>query len=80
MDRTAIESTVIATISTVIKRPLHEGAAATREAVPEWDSLKHIEIMFALEDAFGTEFSEEELAALDSVAKITAAAAARHAA
>ena len=80
MDRTAIESTVIATISTVIKRPLTEGANATRENVPEWDSLKHIEIMFALEDAFDTEFSEEELAALDSVAKITAAAAGRHAA
>lgn len=80
MDRTAIESTVIATISSVIKRPLTEGVTATRENVAEWDSLKHIEIMFALEDAFGTEFSEEELAALDSVAKITAAAAGRHAA
>lgn len=80
MDRSTIERTVIDTIATVIKRPLPEGAAATREAVPEWDSLKHIEIMFALEDAFGTEFSEEELAALDSVGRIVDAIVARHAA
>lgn len=80
MDRSAIERTVIDTISTVIKRPLHDGASARREDVPEWDSLKHIEIMFALEDAFGTEFSEDELATLDTVGRIVDTVVARHAA
>ena len=42
----------------------------SRLNTPQWDSLKNIEIIFAVEDELGLEFSEEELASLDSVAKI----------
>ncbi|GJH09279.1 acyl carrier protein [Caballeronia novacaledonica] len=67
-------------ISTVLKRRFESIDQATREHSPEWDSLKHMEIMFALEDEFGTEFSEEELADLDSASKIVSAIEAKHAA
>lgn len=80
MDRNQIEQTVLVVLATVLKRPFHNGADITRQNTPSWDSLKHIEIMFALEDELGTEFSEEELAKLDSVTKIVDAVLAKHAA
>ena len=45
----------------------------TRSAVPEWDSLKHMEIVFALEDRYSVQFDESEFPALDTPAAITAA-------
>jgi acyl carrier protein len=48
------------------------GDATTREEVPEWDSLGHLNLMLALEERFGTSFSVDEMAALDSVATIAA--------
>jgi acyl carrier protein len=43
-----------------------------RADVAEWDSLKHMEIVFALEDRYGVRFDESEFPALDSPASITA--------
>lgn len=80
MVRNQIEQTVLVVLATVLKHPFHDDADITRQNTPSWDSLKHIEIMFALEDELGTEFSEEELAKLDSVAKIVDAVLAKHAA
>ena len=42
----------------------------TRDQVPEWDSIGHLNLMLALEERFGTAFSVDEMAALDSVAAI----------
>ncbi|NCT83904.1 MAG: acyl carrier protein [Comamonadaceae bacterium] len=47
---------------------------------PQWDSLRHIEVIFAVEDATGVQFDEAELGELDSVARIVAAIQAKHAA
>ncbi|MET0267649.1 MAG: acyl carrier protein [Duganella sp.] len=80
MNRTEIETTVLATLATVLKQQLPHGAQTSRENTPEWDSLKHVEIMFALEDELSLQFSEEELAQLDSVANIVASVEAHHAA
>ncbi len=80
MNRQEIEATVLATLSAVLKRPLPQGAQTSRDNTPEWDSLKHVEIMFALEDELATEFSEDELAQLSSAASIIDTVAARHAA
>lgn len=44
-----------------------------RSAVPAWDSLKHMEIVFALEDRYGVEFAESEFAQLASPAAIAQA-------
>jgi acyl carrier protein len=38
---------------------------ASREAYPEWDSLRHLELMMALEQEFGLRFSSTELVAIE---------------
>lgn len=80
MNREQIEQTVLSVLASVLKRQFESASDVTRQNTPGWDSLKHIEIMFALEDELGVEFSEEELAHLDSVAKIADATQAKHAA
>jgi acyl carrier protein len=47
---------------------------------PQWDSLRHIEVIFAVEDATGVQFDEAELSELTSVARIVAAIEAKRAA
>jgi acyl carrier protein len=42
---------------------------AGRKDVPEWDSLKHMQLVFAVEEQFGLQFSEEEIPRLDSMAR-----------
>ncbi len=75
MDRQQIEPVVLKVVGTVLKEPV--GLDASRAGLAKWDSLKHVEIMFALEDAFDMAFSEEELSDLDSVARIIERVAAR---
>jgi acyl carrier protein len=79
MDRQQVEHTVRTVLTVVLKEPLNS-TEVTRQNTASWDSLKHIEIMFALEDELKTQFSEEELAALDSVKKIVDAVLSKHAA
>lgn len=73
MDPLSLEKEVLAVLAVVVKRKFDIGANVSRKNTPEWDSLKHIELMFALEDRFDIQFSEEELARLDSVATIVEA-------
>lgn len=47
------------------------------ETMAEWDSLRHMNLIFALEDAFGIRFGDEEIAQLTSAAALQAAIAAR---
>lgn len=53
---------------------------ATRESTPEWDSLKHIEVIFELEDRLDVQFTEQEMAELNSVGQIVQKVIAHHAA
>lgn len=73
MDRIQIEQTVLAVLVTMLKQKFDSSSDITRKHVANWDSLKHIEIMFALEDELGVVFSEEELADLDGFQKIVEA-------
>ncbi len=68
MDRQQIEAVVMAVLATVLKCEI--GLDVSRKNTPQWDSLKHIEVIFAVEDELGFQFSEEELASLNSVTKI----------
>lgn len=68
MDRQQVEAVVLKIISAVLKESVSPDES--RAGLAKWDSLKHIEIMFALEDEFGIVFSEEELSGLDGVAVI----------
>ena len=37
---------------------------SSRDSVEEWDSLKHMFLMLALEEEFSVEFSDDEIATL----------------
>ena len=39
---------------------------ASRKNLEQWDSLKHLNLMLALEDAFEVEFSDGEIASIDT--------------
>lgn len=42
----------------------------SRAEIPEWDSLKHIALLYAVEDACAVRFDATELAHLDSTTAI----------
>ena len=42
---------------------------AGRKDIPEWDSLKHMQLVFAVEEQFNLQFSEEEIPQLDSISR-----------
>lgn len=41
-----------------------------RSSLAPWDSLKHIEIMFLVEDWFEVRFAEEDIPGLDSLERL----------
>ncbi len=53
-----------------LRRQIADGEDVSRENEPAWDSLKHVELMFLLEDHFDLRFSEKEMAAMDDTAEI----------
>ena len=77
MDRQQLETVLLTVLATVLKCEV--SAETSRKNTPQWDSLKHIEVIFALEDELGWQFSEEELADLDSVNSLLDRALTRHA-
>jgi len=77
MDRNETEIVVLKVLSTILKSEVD--VTSSRHNTARWDSLKHIEIIFAVEDELGVEFSEEELASIDSVVKIVDQAMTKHA-
>jgi acyl carrier protein len=68
MNRQQIEEVVISVLSTVLKREICNDDS--RENLVQWDSLKHIEVIFAIEDELNVEFPEKLLPDLNSVVSI----------
>lgn len=56
---------VLRVVGAVLGRPVPDGSLR-RESEPSWDSLKHIELLFALEEDLDVRFDEGELGALSS--------------
>ena len=58
----------------VISRTLGVEISSTgdihRSELPKWDSLKHVELIFALEDEFQLYFDQEQMANLVSLSSI----------
>ena len=71
-----IRGEVLRVVAVVLHRPV-DGQAVSRESEPAWDSLKHVELLFALEDGFQLRFDEDELASLVSTDAIVESVA-RH--
>ncbi|MGY1601114.1 acyl carrier protein [Geodermatophilus sp. SYSU D00815] len=74
MTRQDVEQQVHEVLALVLKLPSPPDAPIARAEVPEWDSLAHIEIIYAVEESLGITFTEQEMAALDGSAAITEAA------
>jgi len=53
------------------------GRASARDTVPQWDSLKHMHLMLALEDEFVVEFDDDEIASFTSAGALLDALAAK---
>jgi acyl carrier protein len=51
-----------------------------REDNPAWNSLKHVDLIFLIEDEFGIELTEDEMSDLDSLSGIVALVESRRAA
>jgi acyl carrier protein len=64
---------VLRLVGYILGRTMGERENPSRSAEAGWDSLKHVELMFLLEDHFAVRFSEEEMAELedaDGIAKL----------
>jgi acyl carrier protein len=72
MDEMEIRKAVMEIFSTVLERPVAEGERIEREQEGKWDSLKHVELIFMIEGRFDIQFSETEMAELDTMDKIVA--------
>jgi acyl carrier protein len=73
-DHSEMEAQVQALLLQILNVPAPSaGCALVRADVPQWDSLKHMEIVFALEDRYGVQFDESEFQRLDTPVAIAAA-------
>lgn len=79
MKRHQIESAVLSVFSTVLKQQFKSVDGLERRSTPGWDSLKHVEIVFAVEDSLAVQFTEEEMQSFDSAKRIVDVVESRHA-
>lgn len=73
MTRDDVEARVHEVLALVLKLPSVPQEPVLRAEVPQWDSLSHIEIIYAVEESLDVAFSEAEMAALDGSTAIVAA-------
>lgn len=52
--------------------PASIDASSSPDTLPEWDSLRHLQIVLALEEAFSLQLSVDEIEAMHSVRVIAA--------
>jgi acyl carrier protein len=65
---TDIESRTRVVMGKVLQVPPQDiSADVSRKTLPVWDSLKHMNLILALEDEFGVEFSDQEIAGINSL-------------
>ena len=73
----ASDTTVVARVRAVLGEVLGPSATQldnpSRDTVPEWDSLAHVEVLFALEEEFSVRFPADQLGTLTSLEAIVEA-------
>ena len=67
MNQADTESDLLELFRMVLGHPVT--AAVARENEARWDSLKHMQLVFSVEEKFQVQFTEEEIPALDSFSK-----------
>ncbi len=63
-----LENDLVAILKEILQCDFSE--KRLRAEIPQWDSMKHIEIIFALEDKYLIEFNDRELENLTSIDNI----------
>jgi acyl carrier protein len=71
-DRSILELEIAKLVSDILGESV--GIDGTRDTVPAWDSLRHVEVIFSFEEAYGLRLTESELASLRSVKDLAARA------
>jgi acyl carrier protein len=66
MTRPQIQSAVADILSITVRRAITATETVVRDSEPAWDSLKHVELIFMLEDRFRIQFHEDEMPVLRS--------------
>lgn len=77
MTQAEVEADVRSIFEIVLKRPIDPTEAPSQETDGDWDSVRHIELLFMLEEEFGVTFAEEEMSELRSFDDIVRALLAR---
>ncbi len=78
MEAKVVEPRLFAVVASLMNVPVDSVTLETsRTSLEAWDSLKHMNLMLALEDDFGIEFSDAEIANLASVSALLAAIASK---
>ena len=67
---TTVGAEVRRLVGMILRRPIEETENPSRRTEAAWDSLKHIEIAFLLEDRFGIRLTERDIASLQDVEQI----------
>jgi acyl carrier protein len=80
MTEPEIQAAVAELLSITVGRQIRPKEAVTRDSEASWDSLKHVELIFMLEERFGVQFGEQEMAELRSSDRIVQAIEEKHAA
>jgi acyl carrier protein len=65
-----IDRDVRRVLGTVFGRAIADGEPLSAKTEPSWDSLRHVEVLLAVEGALDVRFDEEEMPQLDSVDKL----------
>jgi acyl carrier protein len=69
-----MNETLYATVAGVLGlSPADVNDETSAENTPEWDSLKHVNIVMAVEQAFGLKFDMNEIMEINSVGRIAEA-------
>ena len=68
MTNNPMQSELCALVSSILGKGVT--LETSRETEPAWDSLKHMEIIFAVEGKWSVTFSEEEMASISSLADL----------
>jgi acyl carrier protein len=78
MDANVAESRLFAVLASVMNvAPSTLTLETSRTSLEAWDSLKHMYLMLALEEEFGIEFSDAQIASLASASALLAAIVAK---
>lgn len=60
-----IEKTLLEVFATLLRKPVSPEVSRSNE--PSWDSLQHMQLIFAVEERFGIHFTEEQIPQLNSL-------------